>query len=276
MRVRFGGEEATEVAIESTTKLWCLTPVGDPGVVDVRVDNLDDNGEPIAGETATLANAYTYARPYIIVPKGATSLDRYRGDLHRLVMQVVTEWRRQVLENTVLKKPHKDYSDNPSSGKVRLSKLPGIVMFGPRLTVNRELSEPSFENHDYTAGLFKRRRHVEARDVSFTFSAVCESQFEALNLLEVIDRFFDKNTSIKLLRDPTNSSRGYAEFEMIYTDLASVTPDIDGDNQTVIEGGFFVQGFEMQSSAGFTDDGVEFIGNVVNEVVTTGEPYDEE
>lgn len=276
VKILFGTEEATDVQSESATKVWCLTPIADPGTVSVTVTNLDSDGDPVAGETVIKAAAYTFIRPYIRVPTGAGSVDRYRGDLHRLTRQVVLEWQRQVLENVVLKKPNKDFADTPASGVVRLSKLPGVVLYGPRLSPNRFLTANGYEAHTVSTGVFHRRRRVEARDVAFSFTAVCEGLFEPLNLIEIIDRFFDRNTSIKLLKDPTDSSQGYAEYEMVYTDVASVGTEIDGDNQTVVEGGFFIRGFEMQSTAGFTNDGIEFIGDTVDEVVMTQEPYDEE
>lgn len=274
VRILFGSDEATEVQTESATRVWCLTPPGTPGAVSVTVTNIDDNGDAIVGETVTANNAYTYVRPYIRIPVGATSVDAYRGDLHRLVVQIVREFKRQVLENTVLKKPHKDFASAPVSGRVRLAELPGLVLYGPRLSANRFLSDNPYENLA-SGGGFKARRQVEARDVSFTFSAVAESSWEALNLIEVLDRFFDKNQVIRLLRNPLAPSAGYAEYDMVYTDIASVTPDIDGDNQVVIEGGFFVRAFEMQGLAGFTDDAIEFQGNVVLDIETPTEPLED-
>lgn len=266
VRILFGAEEAVEVQTESTTKVWCLTPTADPGLTSVTVTNLDAQGVPVAGETVVKADAYTFVRPYIRVPSTATSVDRYRGDLHRLVIKLVQEWRRQVLDNTVLKKPNKDYANLPASDRVRLASLPGAVLYGPRLSPNRFLSSWEYEAIPAGETQFKARRPVEARDVAFSFSIVADSQFEALNLIEVVDRFFDKFLTISLLKDPANPSRGQASYDVVYTDIASMSTDIDGDNQAVIEGGFFIRGFEMQSSAGFVDDAVESIGDTVSTI----------
>jgi hypothetical protein len=72
-----------------------------------------------------------------------------------------------------------------------------------------------------------------------------------------------------------NTALGSATYDLVYTDIASVSNDIDGDNQTVVEGGFYVRGFEMQQSAGFVDDGVEFIGEKVEETSLTAEQFEE-
>jgi hypothetical protein len=274
--VLFGTEEATEVQIESATKVWCLAPVGDPGAVSVTVKNVDEDGDVVVGETVTAAAAYTYIRPYIRVPSTATTVDGYRSDLQRLVIQILKEFKRQVLENTVLKKPNKDFASVPATGKVRLASLPGIVLFGPRLSVNRFLTEQQHENSVYGADQFKSRRQVESRDVAFSFTAVTDSHFEALNIIETLDRFFDKNQKVRLLKNPLNMALGYAEYDLVYTDIASISNDIDGDNQIVVDGGFFVRGFEMQTTAGFVDDAVEFIGNTVAAVQTPSETYDGE
>lgn len=275
VRILFGTEVATEVQTESATKVWCLSPAADPGLVSVTVTNIDGAGVAVVGETAVRASAYTFVRPYIRVPTGAASVDIYRGDLHRLVIKVVREWRRQVLDNTVLKKPNKDYASLPATERVRIASLPAVVLFGPRLSVNRFLTSSQYENTSIGGNQFKARRPVEGRDVAFSFSLATDSQFEALNLIEVVDRFFDKFQNISILKDPAATGGGDATYEVVYSDLASMSPDIDSDNQSVIEGGFFIRGFEMQSSAGFTDDAVESIGNTVITIQTPTLPLED-
>lgn len=274
VRILFGTEEATDVQTESTTKVWCLAPVSDPGLVSVTLTNIDAEGAAVAGETVVKANAYTYVRPYIRAQSNGASADIYRGDLHRLVIKLVREWRRQVLDNTVLKKPNKDYARMPESERVKMATLPGAVLYGPRLSPNRFLTSSQYENTSIGGGQFKARRPVEGRDVAFSFSIVTDSQFEALNLIEVVDRFFDKFQTISILKDPAAPNGGDASYEVVYSDLASMSPDIDSDNQSVIEGGFFIRGFEMQSSAGFTDDAVESIGNTVITLETPTLPFE--
>jgi len=54
--VTFGGVQATNVSVNSSTTLSCYTPVHDAGTVDVVVTNP-------AGNSGTLANAYTFLPP---------------------------------------------------------------------------------------------------------------------------------------------------------------------------------------------------------------------
>src|SRR5690242_18600619 len=53
VRVLFGGVEAERVRVASPTRLLVTTPARDAGVVDVRVENIDDFGAFLeAGELA--------------------------------------------------------------------------------------------------------------------------------------------------------------------------------------------------------------------------------
>ena len=54
--VSFGGKTATNVSVVSTTSLTAITPSHPAGTVSVTVTNPN-------GQSATLSNAYTYARP---------------------------------------------------------------------------------------------------------------------------------------------------------------------------------------------------------------------
>src|SRR3990172_7365086 len=62
VRVLFGTELAVNVAVVSSTKLYCYIPSGDDGPVDVTVTHLDPLGVPIVGETVTAVAAFTYTR----------------------------------------------------------------------------------------------------------------------------------------------------------------------------------------------------------------------
>lgn len=267
VEVLFGGEPAYEVKIENATTVWCLSPVHDPGAVDVTVTNLDNEGNPIAGETATKAGGFTYLRPYLRAPVGGGTT--FNGDLYRLVAAVIVEWRRQVLENTVIKKPHSDYSAAPSSARTRLASLPGVVLWGPKLRRSRFMTDQAYQNHSTGETTFKARRPPEARDVLFDFTLISDNVPELLNLLEAVDHFFDKNQTLRLARDPSSPSGPFVEFEVFYDAPAGVDDEVDTDNKVSATGSFYVQGFEMQSRAGFSDDGIEHRGSTV-EVIDFG------
>ena len=86
VKVTLGGVDATDVRVFSATELDCRPGIHDPGAVSVVVQNLDDNGAPIAGESATLASGYTYQRPDLTA----------ESDLIRILRVLRRELARQV------------------------------------------------------------------------------------------------------------------------------------------------------------------------------------
>jgi hypothetical protein len=75
--VTVNGRAARKVWVRSSTEIGVLVPQYRGGAdatsfaaVDVVVTNLDDDGNPIAGETVTSSGAYTYKRPDLAYPKG--------------------------------------------------------------------------------------------------------------------------------------------------------------------------------------------------------------
>ena len=265
VEVLFGTEPAYEVQTESATSIWCLAPVNDPGLCAVTVRNLDAVGVPIPGETVTKANAYTFVRPYVRQPANPT-MAVYMSDLYRLVSAVRREFKRQVLENTVIKKPHSEYSREPATGRAALAALPAVVLWGPRMTVNRFLTENSYSNHTTGGTTFKARRPVEARDVSFDVTLVSDNAPELVNMMAVAERFFDKNVSISMLRDAADPSKGRVEYELVLASPLSMDDEVDDQDNCTASASFYIRGFELQDTIGFTDDGVELRSSTVETV----------
>lgn len=265
VEVLFGSEPAYEVQTESATSVWCLSPVNDPGACSVTVTNINADGSPVPGESVTKANAYTYVRPYVRQPANPT-MSVYMSDLYRLVSAVRREFKRQVLENTVIKKPHSEYSREPSSGRAALATLPAVVLWGPRLTANRFLTENSYSNHITGATTFKARRPVEARDVSFDVTLVSDNAPELVNMMAVAERFFDKNVSIAMLRDEADPSKGRVEYELVLSSPLSMDDETDDQDNCTASASFYIRGFELQDTIGFVDDGVELRGSTVETV----------
>lgn len=274
VRVLFGSRAAYEVQVESSTVLWCLSPVNDPGVVSVTVTNLDTNGTPIGGETVVKANAFTFVRPYVRNPASPTQ-PFYNSDLYRLCGRIAEEFERQVLPNAVLKKPHSEFSDVPVSTRVRLSELPAVVLWGPKLSVNRFLTDNSYQNETTGATTFKARRPVEARDVTFDITIVSDNMIELLNIIQVTERFFDKNHELEMDRSATDPSLGTVVYDLVYTVPVSTDDDVDDQNRCSATGSFFIRGFEMQNTAGFVDDAIEHRGDTV-ESIDSGQVQKEE
>jgi hypothetical protein len=86
---------------------------------------------PVPGEEATLAGAYRFLRPRIVA----------ESDLTRLVRTLLRELKRQVIANVSMT-VSVDYDDTTVDGMnvVAISKLPSLVLSGPRVAENRFFS----------------------------------------------------------------------------------------------------------------------------------------
>jgi hypothetical protein len=126
MSVTFDGVEADAIMVVDDTTIWAATPeyAGNdlPEAVDVVLTNLDDDGAPIAGETVTEADAYTYKRQDL---SRATD-----GAIHWVNENLILWFRRHLIENVAIM-TDPEYSDNPSDGVIALGELPAIVLVGP-------------------------------------------------------------------------------------------------------------------------------------------------
>ena len=214
------------------------TPAHADAVVDVTLRNLDAAGDPIPGEEATLAGAYRFLRPRIVA----------EADLTRLVRTLLRELKREVIENVSIT-VSVDYDDTTVDGLnvVAISKLPSLVLSGPRVAENRFFStnEPHEDVVPGPAGPeLMRRRPPYTVDLSFTLTAASDRTVELLNLMAAVATFLNRNRWVELPRDPDDPGAGAARWEM----------DPEGEFQTRLDGpddvrvftcGFVVRGFDI-------------------------------
>ena len=156
MEVYFGTEQAARVRARSTTEMDCLTPIHDPGLIDVKVVDTETTDED------TLTDGFTYARPVI---GGGTN-----SDLWRVVDTLITEMRRQIIENIVTGSDV-DYDGTPDDvlNIIEIASVPGIVLEGPRVigstgSFNRT-GEPWEE---YATDQFMKLRTQDYLNLEFT------------------------------------------------------------------------------------------------------------
>jgi len=214
------------------------TPAHADGVVDVTIRNLDVGGASVPGEEATLAGAYRFLRPRIVA----------ESDLTRLVRTLLRELKRQVIANVSMT-VSVDYDDTTVDGMnvVAISKLPSLVLSGPRVVENRFFStnEP---HEDVVPGAggpeLLRRRPPYTVDLAFTLTAASDRTVELLNLMAAVATFLNRNRWIELPRDPGDPDSESVRWEM----------DPEGELQTRLDGpddvraftcGFVVRGFDI-------------------------------
>jgi hypothetical protein len=256
--VLFGTEESTEVSVVSATRLFALIPRSPieiskttnygEGSVDVTVRNLDDNGDPIVGEEVVETDGLTYSRVQLAT----------ESDFQRLIRQIVFEFRCQMIPNVQITS-HTDYdSDTVDAENITdLAELPGIVLVGPTLRENRLFSQNKpISLEASTPGEYLRRRVGYTVDLEFSIVGVSNLTAELVNLMAVVNGFFEKNKYLELLRDPSDSSLGSVQYEMDFLedgDLA-VSGSPNNSNIRVFSGRFVIRGFDMQDLTGFAND----------------------
>ena len=239
--VTFGGAPAEILAVRAEAGAFVAdvrTPAHVEAVVDVTLRNLDAAGAPVPGEEATLAGAYRFLRPRIV----------QEADLTRLVRALLRELKRQVIANVSMTVSI-DYDDTTVDGMnvVAISKLPSLVLSGPRVAENRFFStnEPHEDVVPGPAGPeLLRRRPPLTVDLVFTLTAASDRTVELLNLMAAVATFLNRNRWVVLPRDPGDLSAGDVRWEM----------DPEGDFQTRLDGpddvraftcGFLVRGFDL-------------------------------
>jgi hypothetical protein len=269
VRVEFGGEVATAVKVITQGVLTCLAPIHDPGLVDVTVQNLDDNGDDIAGETATKTGAYTFARPNLTV----------EDDLTRLVRTFLRELRRQVVDEVSLA-PHTDYDDDATDflQRAHIAKMPGLAVIGPDIDENRFFSTNTKQTIDNGNGTFDIRRSPYTVDLQFVVVGVAELSVQKLNLMAAFTKFINRNKFIQMDRDPDDLSAGRVLYEMDFIAEGgepSATDRLNDSNVKAFSGTIIIRGFDLEDLAGVAEDMLvertQEIVDFVFEAVSSGE-----
>jgi hypothetical protein len=203
MQVFFGTELATRVRVRSVTELDCLTPIHDPGLVNVKVRNT------VGPVEATLTNGFTYGKPVI---GGLTN----QTDLWRVIDALVVEFRRQVIDEVTLGSSL-EWDELPGDGVrfAKLAKVPCIVLEGPRVRSSGGVLQNSGEPWtDLGSSVFKRHRRQDIMDLQFLLFGVDDHRVRMFNLLREVIDFFRRNDVLKVLRDPVNPGAGFLEIDM--------------------------------------------------------------
>lgn len=249
VRVSFGSgatwTAATSVSVFSSTLLHVLTPIHDPtdDPIDVRVENLADDGTPIPGEVATLPAAWRFVRP---------NLTDGDSDLVRLVRAFVAELRRQITPNVVWPE-HTDFDGDTGDtlSTTEVPSFPGLIVAATTLEDNDFYSDRSrieVVNPDDPDGFVTYEPPVTV-DVVFSVVGVSDSNKEMLNLAATVRRFFRKNPYLTMARDPDDASKGEVRYEMNAEDAPNVSLRVDGneDNLRTFAISARVLGFDIES-----------------------------
>lgn len=260
VQVTIGGVPALQVWAISSTLLRCLTPIHDPSgtparparpetsdpgaaavpASDVVVQNLDANGDPIPGETATLAAAFSFVRPRL--DQGSITA--------RVVRAFIAELRRQVIDNVNFA-PNTDYDPDTGDGMnvAQLASLPGIAIVDLKLPRSQVVQNEQDELSDGGTGFVALRPPV-LRDAQMTLVGVSDNKEELLTLEEALDLFFRKNPELYVQRDDTDPSFGSVGFDMQRTSDPQFGTTTDGSNICFFSCEVVVQNIPRQAMPG--------------------------
>jgi hypothetical protein len=130
--VLFGSNACDAVYVNSATELVALTPAytgdysADPlAAVDITVRNLDDDGDPIAGEEVVASSAYTYKREPLRPPTLPV-----RSPFVRVPEDLIVLLRRYIMTNSGLS-THTDYSSDGIA--VVEAEVPSLFLTDPEV-----------------------------------------------------------------------------------------------------------------------------------------------
>lgn len=216
------------------------TPRFAPGRVDVTVRELDARGEAVPGEEAVLPAAFRFERVRLGV----------ESDLTRLVRTLIRELKRQVLENTSLQ-VSVEYPDDPDAvlARVAESKLPSLVLSGPRLRENRAYStnDPGEEVVIGIAGPeLRRRRPPRTMDLEFGVTIASDRAAEMLNLQAALVRFVHANAWLSMPREAADPSGAAVGWEL--DPFGELRPLLEGTERSDLRAfswGIVVHGFDL-------------------------------
>ncbi len=283
VRVVIGGRLTTTVQVVSDQRLFCTTQSREPIFSDVVVTNIDSNGDPIAGETVTLANSYTYARP---------RLDALaQSDLVRLCITIIRELKKQIISNVTMTTAT-DFDADPADATnfIEIAELPQLILVGPQFEENRfqTNNEALEEAPDPTTFELGIRRFPRVVDVIFNLIGASDNTVELLNLMFSVQSFFNRNKDLLMLRnapsgdpndpfpvDPDPADVIEYEMDIEVGGQFGVTTRPNNSNLRTFSGSFLIRGFEIEDLPDFPADLLVAVTREVlqSEVCPTAEQF---
>lgn len=217
------------------------------GAYDVVVENVDDSGVLIPGETATLVRAFTFRRPDFA----------QESELSRVVRAMIRMLKRQVLENVALT-THTDY--DPTTGDmlnlVPVQRLPAIVLANLETPDDPTYRAEHDTDFEADAGRFIERRPPAVVQVKYDLVGVSNDALEILNMVQAVRVFFRKNPYLYVDRNAADPSAGSVRYPLEWSmgGPAAVTHSSDNSNVESFSGEVRIRGVLLEDMPGITTD----------------------
>lgn len=258
--VTFGGVPAVDVKVIRSNLLRVTSPISplpitEPdwgaGAVDVTITNLDDNGDPIPGESVTVAGGWTYRRPKL----DATN----DSDLVRMVRKFIMDWKLQVLPETVFT-THTDWDRDTSTAYVEVAQMPALVVALTSLPENRFYSCNEGAEERVTDERVEQRRRVRTVDLQFDVIGITDNVMEMLNLMTAAADYIERNPVLEM---------DGVKFELDYQPGGDfdVATRPSKSNIHSFNGSVVIRGVGFEGLAGFAGDRIVGLTRTLKDAV---------
>lgn len=212
--ITFGGVPAIDVRVIDTETVTCLTPscalthaqtgVPIPGKVDVVITNVDADGNALPGESVTLPAGFEYVRPNL----ATKSFPMWVLEclMRQLILQVVPRVDFAV---------HSDYRDTQAIDYERIPEAPCLVITDVEFSGSSRGTLGSIEVA-LPNGRFATLRAPDIQDCEMSVAGIANTVTEATALFVMVNRFFQKNTRLRVPLSINNAdtSAGIVEFDL--------------------------------------------------------------
>lgn len=261
--VTFGTRAGTRVRVLSATQLEVLAPAQAPATVGLTVQNLDDNGVAIGGESATLASALTYARP---------ALDAsVEPDIRRVDRAVLRMLKERVIEN-VARTVHTDYSETPHEAAL-VATLPALLVSGPTFReplagYHRTAETETGGYAGVPGGSYEARRAPLCFDLGYEVTGLTASEAQLIALQALTIQALRRAARLVLDRDANDPAAGTVAYDLDVEAGSEwrQTGAPNPDNVRSFVGSFVVRGVLLEGVAGFTNEDLARSGGVVDTI----------
>lgn len=221
VRVTIGGAVATLIGVVDEETLLVFTPEHDESGVpatslneaiaasDVVIENLDD-GVPIAGESVTAAEVFSFRKPILDEP----------STIERVIEALITSLQRQLPRGIkVTFQPHTDYDDDTGDGLnlVAFAELPGVAFTGLRLPRAASVDAAPEQTVEIGGGRSLVFRPPTKRDVMMTLLCAATESEVLLRLELVIEKIFEKMAEVTIPLDDGDATRGTSSYQVQFT-----------------------------------------------------------
>jgi hypothetical protein len=229
---------ADSAYVMSPTLIRVVPPPLDAGPCAITVENIDDAGVLIPGETVTAPLLLT------VEPYNLTAISTVQA----VIRALVADLRRQTIANVVIT-TSSEYDEETGTPLDITAKatLPVVQLLGPRLPENRfYTSNVPRRIPDGAGGVYQLRQPFTC-DVVFTVMIAGDNEAELLNLSALLVTYAQRNIFLRVPIDLSNLALGDVQYEMSGGDMEAASHSNES-NLHQMTGTLTIRGVEIDEA----------------------------